>query len=207
MLFAVLFRGAQLCDSAGWERAYLRMLDAHPRAVAADLYKLAHQGIRGSEHAVGTRADAAAWMSNEVRELDTLPATIDEPVVEPLPPDGRFVRVHLRPFVARGGDPETLLDAFVATANAPAHAPANAPANAPASDSAEFSCAAQAAAKVLEPRGESASARTFFDTRRKAGYDATHHSPEYDQAYRPAYRVIARKYVDVVMARETGGMR
>ena len=199
VMFSLLFMGAQSCDSPAWERAYLRVLDAHPKAGISDLYKFAQQGIRGSEHAVGARAEAAAWMTRELRELDTLPATIDEPLVEPLPPDGRFVRVNLRPFIARGGDPETLLDAFVKTANAPA------------SDVAEFSCAAAAAARTLAARGESASARAFFEARRKSGYEATHHSPEYGAAYRPAYRVIARAYVEAVMAPRRsgrgGGMR
>jgi hypothetical protein len=195
VMFSLLFMGAQACDTSAWERAYLRTLDAHPKAEISDLYKVAHQGIRGSEHAVGDRADAAAWMTRELRELDTLPATIDEPLVEPLPPDGRFVRVHLRPFIATGGDPEKLVDAFVATANAPV------------SDVAEFSCAAAGAAKALESRGESASTRAFFEARRKAGYEATHHSPEYGTAYRPAYRVIARKYVDAVMPSGNRGMR
>jgi hypothetical protein len=193
VMFSLLFMGAQACDASAWERAYVRMLDAHPKAGISDFYKLAHQGIRGSEHAVGERADAAAWMTREIRELDTLPATIDEPLVEPLPPDGRFVRVHLRPFIARGGDPEKLLDAFVKTANAPA------------SEVAEFSCAATAAAKTMEARGAAAGTRAFFEARRAAGYEAAHHSPEYGVAYRPAYRVIARKYVEAVM--RTRGMR
>jgi hypothetical protein len=187
VLLSLLFAGAQACDVTTWERAYGTVLDARPRAGITDLYKLAQQGIRSSEHAVGERAGAAAWMMRELRELDTLPATALEPMVEPLPPDGRFVRVHLRPFRAAGGDTERLLDAFIATANAPA------------SDTAEFACAGQAAAKALAPRGASAAARAFFEARRAAGFDAMHHSPEYARAYRPAYRVIARRYREAVV--------
>jgi hypothetical protein len=32
-----------------------------------------------------------------------------------------------------------------------------------------------------------------------AGYEPAHHSPQYGAAYRPAYRVIARRYVEAVM--------
>ena len=190
-----LLSAAPACDAAAWERAYVNVLSAHPRAQASDLYKLAQQGIRGSEHAVGDRAGAAAWMTRELGELDTLPATIEEPTIEPLPPDGRFVRVHLRPFLKSGGNPERLVDAFVATANAPA------------SDTAEFACAERGAAAAMLARGGSGAVTALFAERRAAGFDATHHSAEYAAAYRPAYRVVARKYVAGLMRAGTRGSR
>lgn len=174
------------CDSSAWARAFRSVLAQHPRAGLADLYKFTHQGVRGGEHAVGDGAGAAAWMNGEVRALDTLPATVREPLIESLPPDGRFVRVHLRPFLAAGGAPARLLDAFVATANTPASAAARI--------EAEFTCAERGIEAVLLPSGVSRAAiAQYFAARRAAGWDAVHHSPAYERAYRPAYRVVAKE--------------
>ena len=182
---------AASCDAAGasgesqlstWTHAYNEMLSTHPASALEDLYKLTHQGIRGSEHAVGDPADAAAWMSREVATLDTLPATIAEPLLEPLPPDGRFVRVNLRPFMKANGNIDSLVVAFVATANKPA------------SDTSAFSCAEVALTGLRKlPAGLTVdSIKTFFALRRAQNFPAAHHSALYDRAYRPAYRVVAK---------------
>ncbi len=38
-----------------------------------------------------------------------------EPLLDPISPGGTILRVHLRPYVAAGGDPERLLAAFLQT--------------------------------------------------------------------------------------------
>jgi hypothetical protein len=97
--------------------------------------------------------------------------------VEPLPPDGRFVRVHLRPYLARGGDAGALVAAFIRTANAAR------------GDTAQFRCAELALAGVgVEAAG-------YFAARRGAGFPAVHHSPAYEAAHGPAYRVVEQALV------------
>ncbi len=170
------------CDTDPWTSAYTRMLTDRPQSELADIYKLTNQGILGSEHAVGNFADAVAWMSREVATLDTMPATVTDPLLEPLPPDGRFVRVYLRPFMKAGGNIDSLVAAFVATANKPA------------SDTSAFSCAKIALTGLRNlPAGLTAdSIRTFFALRRAENFPAAHHSALYESAYRPAYRVVAK---------------
>ena len=84
----------------------------------------------------------------------------------------------------RAPDPAKLVDAFVATANASS------------SDTSEFACVERAAAALLKKRGARDRVRGFFAERRLAGFDAVHHSPKYREAYAPAYRVIARSFLE-----------
>lgn len=167
------------CDVGAWRDAVGRYRAAHPAATVQDLYKLAHQGIMGSEHAVRDTARVRDWL---VRELAEVRAGTRRgagygagygAAVEPLPPDGRFVRVHLRPFLERGGAPEALLRAFVATANTAR------------GDTAAFACAERALAGV---KGFGA----YVAARRREGFPAVHHSAAYEGAYGPAYRVVER---------------
>lgn len=166
------------CDTAVWQRSVAAYRAAHPAATVQDIYKFVYHGIMGSEHAV---RDTAAVRGRLVRELHQLSTgerrgegwTAE---VESLPPDGRLVRVHLRPFLDRGGDTESLLRAFIATANSAS------------GDTAQFACAQGALAAVEGFPG-------YVDARRTEGFPAVHHSKEYEARYQPAYRVIDRRLV------------
>ena len=106
---------------AGQERDLEQVLQFHlaryPMMQPDDLYKLLHQAAMGSEHAIPNREAASQWMD---RELDMLQqsgaASPDEALYEPLSPDGRLVRVNLRPHLQSGRETDLLLDAFVRTA-------------------------------------------------------------------------------------------
>ncbi len=178
MLTVALVVGMLGCDVGAWREAVGQYRTRHPAAGVQDLYKLAHQGIMGSEHAVRDTAAVRAWMVREVAEVmaGTRRGAGDGAAVELLPPDGRFVRVHLRPYMARGGDPMRLLAAFVATANRAR------------GDAAAFACAERALAGV-EGFG------AYVAARRREGFPAVHHSAGYEAAYGPAYRVLERARV------------
>jgi len=173
------------CDLAGWRRAFAQYRTTYPEARAVDLYKFAHHGILGSEHAVRDTVPVRAWMSRELSQLaaGAISRThpVADPLVEPLPPDGRFVRVHLRPFLSQHGNADALLRAFMATANAAR------------GDTARFACAE--AALGASP------ARALIAAKRHEGFPAVHHSPEYERAYGPAYRVIDATLVPSVIAK------
>jgi hypothetical protein len=177
LLWAVT--AASPCNGGAWDSAFRDYRAAHPAATVQDFYKLAHQGILGSEHAIRDTAAVRAWMTREVAELPgrRVPQPETQREVEPLPPDGRFVRVHLRPYLARGGDPGALVAAFMATANAPR------------GDTAQFRCAEVALA------GVGVEAAPYFADRRRAGFPAVHHSPAYEAAHGPAYRVVEQALV------------
>jgi hypothetical protein len=143
-----------------------------------DVYKLLYQAALGSEHAISNSEDARQSLERELAEMG---AGTEEVTIDPISADEQIVRVHLRPFAVQGGDPQTLLDAFTRTAN-------------------EF----RGNRQLLEDYWESATGmqhfpsaemNSFIETVREQNYPAMHHSPEYEKLYRPAYRVIWRKYI------------
>ncbi len=150
----------------------------YPSMQIQDVYKLIHQAVMGSEHAISTVEGARKRMERELTEMGTGP---DESVIDPISDDGQIARVHLRPFVAQGGDPEILLNAFIRTAN-------------------EYRGDRQILkdywnTAIAIQHFPSAEMEEFIKSMQAQNYPAVHHSPEYERLYRPAYRVIWRKFI------------
>ena len=153
----------------------------------ADAYKLLHQATLGSEHAMPSRAMAEQWLAREIATLGAGPA---EPLVDTLGTGGHFARIHLRPFVASGGIPDSLLNAFVRTAQEATR------------DTAQLACALEAVRQMTASGTTSWTAdsveRLLAETR-AAGYPAMHHSDAFEAAYHPAYRVVSVTLVSVAV--------
>ena len=182
-------RTVAACDTNAWRHSLQQYSQEHSRAEAADLYKLGHQGIMGSEHAVTDTSAASAWMRRELGTLSASKGTVaHKQMVEPLPPNGRFVRVNLRPFIAAGGDPAKLVGAFVATANASK------------GDTTEFACVERSLADTKRSDLMNRLV-SLIRERRKTGFDAGHHSAAFEAAYAPAYRVVRAPLTDSLLAR------
>lgn len=153
-------------------------LARYPVMQIQDLYKLIHQAAMGSEHAISSAEAAREWLKRELAEMGPGP---QEPMIDPISADGQIVRMHLRPFVEGGGDPETLLHAFLRTAS-------------------EYRGDVQVleeywqAAKDIQ-QFPAAALDEFMEAMRAKKYPAVHHSAEYERLYRPAYRVVWRKFV------------
>ena len=174
------------CDpEGGWTALILEHVERYPRMELADLYKALHQATMGSEHEV-SRGDAHAFLQ---RELETIGEGPGEEMFEPLGPDPGFFRVHLRPFLAAGGDPDRLVTAFVETANAPVPGRA------------ELECAL-AVATALAATGRlgwsAESVLAYTGELAGRGFPAVHHSTAFAEAYRPAYRVVAAGLLDTL---------
>jgi len=156
-------------------------LARYPSMQIQDVYKLVHQAAMGSEHAVSSLEGARNWMERELAEMGV---GTDEPVMDPISEDGQILRVHLRPFVANGGDPETLLDAFIRSAN-------------------EYRGDMQALKNywnIATGIGYCSLAEMddYIQSMQAQNYPAVHHSPTYEKLYRPAYRVVWRKFICLV---------
>lgn len=150
----------------------------YPSMQIQDLYKLIHQAAMGSEHAISSATAPCQRLERELAEMGTGP---EETMIDPISPDGQIVRVHLRPFLSRGGDFEILLNAFIQTAN-------------------KF----RGDRRVLQDywnaatglhHFSSADMGAFIESAGAESYPAVHHSAEYERLYRPAYRVVWRKFV------------
>lgn len=156
----------------------------YPQMQAADVYKLLHQAAMGSEHAVKDIESARGWLE---RELAGIGAGPDDPQIDPISPGGRIVRVHLRPYLAAGKNPETLLWAFVRTANEWLGS---------VEKLKESGVAATQLAKAAKWEIRPDAIESFFATMEAQGFLAVHHSVTYARLYRPAYRVVAREFLD-----------
>lgn len=156
-----------------------------PLMQVQDVYKLLHQAAMGSEHAVGDEQAARDWLECELSEMGAGP---DDPLLDPLSPDGQILRVHLRPYLRAGKNPETLLRAFIQTANEWRGSPEKLK---------EYGVAA---ARLLTQAGtgsfKQGDFEAFFAKMEAQGFPAVHHSGEYERLYRPAYRVVARQFLE-----------
>ena len=153
----------------------------YPDWTLDDVYKLVHQAAMGSEHAGIDESKARELLGRELAQLGPGP---DEPLIDPISPDGRIVRVHLRPFARLLLPQASLLEAFLRTAR-----------EVPPSTErlARYGEAAVQLAEEGRLPFACTEVRAFMAEMRAGGFRAIHHSREYVQWYRPAYRVVARE--------------
>ena len=185
-LWSGLTLGADAGDSPeqeGLHQVVRYHMEKHPSMEIQDLYKLVFQAAMGSEHAVPNREAARRWLE---RELSTLTAVSQEPLSEPLSPDGTLVRVNLRSFAERGGDMDLLLDAFVATAE---HVSAS------EEKLREYWIDVEAMAESGEIPFAESELRQLFAEMESRGFPAVHHSNTYRDHCEPAYRVVLLELV------------
>jgi hypothetical protein len=173
----------QLANFTPFQHIVLEHARRYPAWLAPDLYKLIHQAAMGSGHAVGEHQEARARLEQELTSLGDGP---DEPLLDPISPGGKLLRLHLRPFSRLGLPPEALLEAFLTTAN-------------------RFTGQERVLKTYVIQSVELADHALihihlqdftrYLQLVSSAGYPAVHHSEEYTLAYHPAYRVVAREFL------------
>jgi hypothetical protein len=153
-------------------------LQRYPGMELPDIYKLLHQAAMGAGHAVGDPDAARAMLRSEAQRVGAGPP---DPIADPISPDGKLARIHLRPYVAAGRDLDALADAFVHTAQ-------------------RFDASPEKLVKFCGCLGDLADAQgipftrpqvsEYFEGIAARGYPVVRHSDAYRAAYRPAYRVV-----------------
>lgn len=165
----------------------LSQLSRYPLSQIEDLYKLTHQAALGSEHAVKDLKAARDWLFRELEEMVNIST---DPLFDEISPDGQIIRIHLKPFVERGGEPEILLKAFMQTANG-------------FKGSKEKLMQNWRSVEQLAESGEinfqAEELRSYISLMGSLGYLAVHHSLQYENAYHPHYRVVAREFVHQII--------
>ncbi len=159
-------------------------LRRYPEMQAADLYKLLHQAALGSEHAVRDEQAARDWLEHELAEMGDGP---DDLLMDPISPDGQILRVHLRPYLRAGKKPESLLRAFIQTANEWRGSFENLK---------EYGATARRLAQAGTGSIRDEEIEAFFAKMEEQGFPAVHHSEIYERLYCPAYRVVARQFLE-----------
>ena len=160
----------------------LAHLKRYPLMEIQDLYKLAFQAALGAEHAA---ANLDANHNYLMQELSGLVEGPVEPPVDPISPDGRILRVHLRPFIMAGGNPLKLSQAFWNSSRA-YHG---------TEDLLRlFWLEAQHLVEAGEVSLELSELEQYFSDRQAGEFQPVHHSKAYREAYKPAYRVVLQEY-------------
>lgn len=155
-----------------------------PEMRIEDAYKWLYHATLGGEHAVTSEDGPRRWLDREWSTVGD-PFKGEQEVV-PLTPDGKLVRINLRPYKARNGDKEMLLWAFVLSAQKFK------------SDKREFVREWNAFGARLESRPWKKVTHTDWNRLdaqlRKADFPAIDHSAIYERTYNPAYRVVLREF-------------
>lgn len=162
-------------------------LTTHPAFTAQDVYKFAHQSVAGPGHLVPSEEKALAYLQYEIANLKEAPER--EPLYEELGGELDLVRLNLRPYVKRGGDPQRLVEAMQITAASVTL------------DTGEMSRRLRVGAALLSERGLHKEHDALVNMLREyasRGYPALHHSERFGAAYHPAYRVISRNQADTL---------
>ncbi|MBK7392215.1 MAG: hypothetical protein IPI64_02800 [Chloracidobacterium sp.] len=145
-----------------------------------DAYKWTYQATRGGEHAVPDADSARKWLDNEWSSMGTVAKDIA--VWQPLCPGSEIGRLNLRPFKTKGGEPDDLLDAFLASSREYR------------SDGTNFVQAWNELGRRLKKK--SYGSLTYKDWSKLdaelkvKNYPAIHHSDTYENAEQPAYRIL-----------------
>jgi len=156
-----------------------------------DIYKLLHQAIFGPGHAIKSIKPAREWLEREAEILQ--PGPPDQPLVENIHPDEQIVRVHLRPYLAAGGSLGRLLEAFVQSSAAVHGNPET------MADWWNIFYNMTLNGGEFATRFDSRTVALITRSKAAEKWPASHHSPLFDRAYRPAYRVVTRKTAESML--------
>lgn len=167
-------------DEESFRAFLIEHLRRRPRMEVRDVYKLLYQGVFGVSHIMGEKA----WerLKEEAERVDLLDH-LDEPLVEPVSVDGRFLRVNLRPYLRQGGDLRTLYRAMLESSE---HV----------GDPTEFVSLwgmFKEAAAEQDLDFDDETIRLYDRSLEETGPEPRHHSAAYREAYYPAYRVVMRR--------------
>lgn len=161
-------------------------LTRYPAMQVQDIYKLLHQAALGSEHAVLDPGTARRYLERELVEMGEGTC---EPLLDTISPNGHLARINLRPYVQAGKETQALLKAFVRTANEWRGSVENLRAyGKAAAQRSELECWPIRRVEI----------ETFFAKMEEKSFPAVHHSDIYADLYRPAYRVVAKRFLEVV---------
>ena len=156
-----------------------------------DAYKWTYQATRGGEHAIPDKESAREWLESEWQSLDTPKG--DEAMWEALCSGGGIGRLNLRPYKAKGGKVDDLLEAFLASSRDYK------------SEQSSFVDAWRELGKKLKKKDAGRldyKSWAKLDAEMEAkNYPAIHHSKTYEEARHPAYRVLTRVEYEELMKR------
>ena len=159
------------------------LMEQYPKARLLDIYKSSFQDFMGAEHLVSDTASVRAYLEHELATTD-----VDDLMpwyYEPCGAHGNYVRVSLRAVMEGKITVETLLNAFIASANCP---------NRP--NVQEWATVWHDMMATIDKMGLELphydEDKAFIESVLEQGKYAISHSPDYREAYSPHYRIVER---------------
>ncbi len=163
------------------------LLEQYPKARLLDIYKSSFQNYMGAEHLVGDTASVRGYLEQELATTDI--DDLQPWYYEPCGVGGRYVRVSLRAVIEGHIDAETLIAAFIASANDTER---------PAVE--DWAARWQDIQDVIDRMGLTLPCydqdKQFIQQVLEQGQYAISHSPDYREAYAPHYRIVRRDIFD-----------
>jgi len=167
-------------------------LERYPALEVLDVYKLLHQAVFGPGHVIKSQKAEKEWLERQSEILENGPS---EPFVENIHPDGEIVRLYLRPYLAAKGKLNRLLNAYV---NSASSVTGNLDTMTAWWDIFQRAATDGIFQGHFDARNNSLIART----RKLENWPASPHSPVYETAYKPAYRVLTLPQVQALMQQQ-----
>jgi hypothetical protein len=160
------------------EPLILEHMMLRPLARTQDIYKLLYQGVFGVGHIVSERTwDILVEEAGRISLTDHS----EDPLIEPVSPDGSMVRVNLRQYINGGGDLETLYKVMVESGKHQGEE--------------EVFLDYWSQYKKLVGDGLFSASKEEIEALdeliQSEGVKPRHHTEQYREAYYPAYRVVS----------------
>jgi hypothetical protein len=164
----------------------LNHLRRRPAARPRDIYKLLYQGVFGVGHIVTGKAKDI--LTEEAGRI-SLKEHSEDPLFEPVSPDGSMVRVNLRQYLLQGGDLDKLYIVMQESAKIKGET--------------EVFLGYWGQFKKLVANGvvsyPLSEVEELDKLMKHEGVKPMHHTEEYREAYYPAYRVVSLQIYEKIM--------
>jgi hypothetical protein len=155
----------------------------YPNLELIDLYKLLHQSALGASHA--SAADDILEKEFNL-EWDNLTGVHVEPAIDPISPDGKIARIHLRSYLSQDYSKDDLLTAFIRTANAQ---------NGSQEKLKKFCNCLRDLSKAKQLPFNPEDTEAFLNDVENKDYPTLKHSNIFKKEYEPSYRIVHLDYL------------
>jgi hypothetical protein len=168
------------------------LLEQYTEARLLDIYKSCFQDYMGAEHLVSDTASVRAYLEQELATIDLI--DMQSWYFEPCGTDGNYVRVSLRAVKEGLISADSLLEAFIASAN-----------NTERPTVESWTARWHEIISLIDGMDLSLphydQDKRFIEDVLAQGKYAISHSPEYRDAYAPHYRIVRRDIFERDLAR------
>ena len=181
IVFFILCNDFALCEN---EKVKLKdiiitQFNRYPKMEVTDLFKIVYLAAMGNKHLLKDKSKAYKYLKYE---FENIKASDSEPLYEEISPDGRFVRVNLRPYKAKEWYIDDLFEIMLKTASY--YDESIKKLNNYCYYLIEFQ------KQGCIPFSKNSLKNIIFKMKENQ-YALFHHSKEYKKHYKPAYRVVS----------------